>query len=70
MNIHETSIVHPSSHIDESVEIGPFCIIGKDVEIKKGTKLLSHVVIKGPTSIGTNNTVSYTHLTLPTILRV
>ncbi|OUW88790.1 MAG: acyl-[acyl-carrier-protein]--UDP-N-acetylglucosamine O-acyltransferase [Gammaproteobacteria bacterium TMED226] len=55
MNIHETSIVHPSSHIDESVEIGPFCIIGKDVEIKKGTKLLSHVVIKGPTSIGINN---------------
>ena len=55
MIIHETSIVHPSSKIDDSVEIGPFCIVGENVEIKKGTKLLSHVVIKGPTSIGANN---------------
>lgn len=55
MIIHETSIVHPSSKIDDSVEIGPFCIVGENVEIKKDTKLLSHVVIKGPTSIGENN---------------
>ena len=55
MIIHETSIVHPSSKIDDSVEIGPFCIVGENVEIKKDTKLLSHVVIKGPTSIGANN---------------
>ena len=57
MIIHKTSIVHPSSKIDDSVEIGPFCIVGENVEIKKGTKLLSHIVIKA---------VSYTHLTLPT----
>ena len=55
MIIHETAIVHSSSKIDESVEIGPYCINGKDVEIQEGTKLLSHVVIKGPTSIGVNN---------------
>tara|TARA_B100001109_G_scaffold30687_1_gene24146 strand:- start:11415 stop:12191 length:777 start_codon:yes stop_codon:yes gene_type:complete len=55
MIIHETAIVHPSSKIDDSVEIGPFCIIGEDVEIKQGTKLLSHVVIKGPTVIGSSN---------------
>ena len=56
MIIHETSNVHPSSKIDDSVEIGPFCIVGENVEIKKDTKLISHVVIKGPTSIGANNT--------------
>ena len=56
MIIHETSIVHSSSKIDDSVEIGPFCIVGENVEIKKDTKLISHVVIKGPTSIGANNT--------------
>jgi UDP-N-acetylglucosamine acyltransferase len=55
MKIHETSIIHPSSKIDDSVEIGPYCIIGEDVEIKEGTKLLSHVVLRGPTFIGTNN---------------
>ena len=34
MIIHETSIVHPSSKIDDSVEIGPFCIVGENVEIR------------------------------------
>ena len=57
MSIHSSSIIHPSSVIDESVHIGPFCIIGEDVEIKKGSKLLSHVVLKGPTTIGENNTI-------------
>ena len=55
MKVDRTSIIHPSSKIDDSVEIGPFCIIGEDVEIKKGTKLLSHVVLKGPTTIGEDN---------------
>ena len=55
MKVDPTSIIHPSSKIDDSVEIGPFCIIGEDVEIKKGTKLLSHVVLKGPTTVGEDN---------------
>ena len=55
MKIHPTAIIHPKTKIDESVEIGPFCIVGEDVEIKKGSKLLSHVVLKGPTSIGKEN---------------
>ena len=55
MKVHPTSIIHPKSKIDDSVEIGPFCIIGEDVEIKKGSKLLSHIVLKGPTSIGEEN---------------
>ena len=55
MKAHPTSIIHPKSKIDDSVEIGPFCIVGEDVEIKKGSKLLSHIVLKGPTSIGEEN---------------
>ena len=55
MKVHPTSIIHPKSKIDDSVEIGPFCIVGEDVEIKKGSKLLSRVVLKGPTSIGEEN---------------
>ena len=55
MKVHPTSIIHPKSKIDDSVEIGPFCIIGEDVEIKKGSKLLSHIVLKGPTTIGEEN---------------
>ena len=55
MKVHPTSIIHPKSKIDDSVEIGPFCIVGEDVEIKKGSKLLSNIVLKGPTSIGEEN---------------
>ena len=55
MSIHSTSIIHDSAVIHDSVEIGPFCFIGEDVEIAEGCSLLSHVVIKGPTKIGSNN---------------
>ena len=55
MSIHESSIIHPSAEIDNDVEIGPFCIIGEKVKIKAGSKLLSHVVLRGPTAVGKNN---------------
>ena len=55
MPIHESSIIHPSAEIDDDVQIGPFCIIGEKVKIKSGSKLLSHVVLKGPTTVGKNN---------------
>jgi len=57
VNIHPSSIIHESAKIDPSVNIGPFCVIGRDVEIQKGTSLLSHVVLKGPSVIGENNTI-------------
>lgn len=57
MNIHPSSIISSSAKIDSSVTIGPFCIIGDHVEIKSGTSILSHVVIKGPTVIGKNNII-------------
>ena len=69
MTIHETSIIHPSSKIDDSVEIGPYCIIGKNVEIKGGNKLLSHVVVKGPTSIGSDN-IFYQFSAIKLVLKI
>lgn len=55
MSIHESSIIHPSAEIDSDVEIGPFCLVGAGVKIKSGTKLLSHVILKGPTKVGKDN---------------
>ena len=55
MAFHPTSIIHDSAVIHESVEIGPFCYVCEDVQIGEGSILLSHVVLKGPTKIGTNN---------------
>ena len=56
--IHPTAIIDKSADIDESVEIGPYCIIQGNVIIKKGSQLLSHVVVHGRTEIGENCTIS------------
>jgi UDP-N-acetylglucosamine acyltransferase len=40
------------------VSIGPYCTIGPRVRIGAGTKLVSHVVVDGDTSIGEENLVS------------
>ena len=53
----EGALLKATAKIDSSVEIGPFCIIGDDVEIDSGSSILSHCVIKGPTKIGKNNTI-------------
>lgn len=53
--IHETAIIDSSAKIAEGVEIGPYCVIGADVEIDSGSVIESHVVINGPTSIGKDN---------------
>lgn len=53
--IHPTAIIHPKAELDEEVQIGPFCVIGEEVRIGKGSKLHSHVVVEGKTTIGKNN---------------
>lgn len=55
--IHPTAIVDTRAEIDPTVEIGPWCTIGPGVKIKKGTRLMSHVVVDGNTEIGEDNTV-------------
>ncbi|PCJ31504.1 MAG: acyl-[acyl-carrier-protein]--UDP-N-acetylglucosamine O-acyltransferase [Gammaproteobacteria bacterium] len=53
--IHKTAIIDPSARIAEDVSIGPYSIIGSNVEIGRGCEIKSHVVINGPTKIGENN---------------
>jgi UDP-N-acetylglucosamine acyltransferase len=55
--IHPSAIIDPRAELDSSVEVGPFCTVGPAVKIKKGTKLLSHVVVDGHTELGENNTI-------------
>jgi len=64
--IHPTAILNHKAEIDEGVVIGPFCIIGEGVRIKKGTKLISSVVIEGDTEIGENCIIyPFTSIGLP-----
>ncbi len=53
--IHPTAIVDSKAKISKNVEIGPYCIIGPEVEISSNSILHSHVSIKGNTKIGKNN---------------
>lgn len=52
--IHPTAIIDPSAKLHESVEVGPFAIIGSDVEIDANSKIHSHAVVKGPCVLGEN----------------
>jgi UDP-N-acetylglucosamine acyltransferase len=57
MKIHPTAIIDPKAELDSDVTVGPWCTIGPNVRIGKGTKLVSHVVVDGWTTIGSDNTI-------------
>ncbi len=55
--IHPTAVVDPKAQLAEDVSVGPYCIIGPDVEVGRGATLLSHVVVAGRTSVGAECTI-------------
>ena len=55
MAIHPTAIVDPLARISESAEIGPYCIVGPEVEIGARTRLMANLYVEGPTRIGEDN---------------
>jgi UDP-N-acetylglucosamine acyltransferase len=50
--IHPSAVVDPGAKIAESASIGPYCVIGPDVELAEKTVLHAHVVVAGRTRIG------------------
>lgn len=55
--IHPTAVVSEGAELGAGVEVGPYCVIGPHVKIGADTRLLSHVVIDGWTTIGAGCTV-------------
>jgi UDP-N-acetylglucosamine acyltransferase len=55
--IHPTAIIDAKAQLHESVEVGPYTVIGPNVTIGAGTKIGPHVVLDGPMTIGTDNTI-------------
>ena len=49
--IHKTAIVDSEAKISDNVEIGPYCIIGPEVEIGNNSVIHSHVNIVGNTCL-------------------
>ena len=55
MAIHPSAIVDPKARIAGTADIGPYCIIGAEVEIGEGTRLMANVYVEGPAWIGEEN---------------
>jgi UDP-N-acetylglucosamine acyltransferase len=56
MRIHATAVIDPSAKLHPSCEVGPYCVVGPEVEVGEGCRLVSHVVLGGPSKIGAHNT--------------
>ena len=55
--VHPTACVERSAEVAEDVEIGPYCIVGAQVSIASGCRLLAHVHLAGHTSVGAQTTI-------------
>ena len=52
--VHDTAVVHPSARVAAGAHIGPYVVIGEEVEIGKNAVLLAHAVIYRGVKIGAN----------------
>lgn len=55
--IHPTAIIAATAELADDVEVGPYSVIGPQVRIGAGTKIMSHVVLDGHTTIGSGCTL-------------
>ena len=55
--IHPSAIIDDLAQLDENVRVGPYSVIGAEVEIGAGTEIGPHVVINGPSRIGKDNRI-------------
>ena len=55
MPIHPTAIVDARARVAESAEIGPYCVVGPEVEIGARTRLMANLYLEGPSWIGEDN---------------
>lgn len=51
-DVHASAIVDPKARLGEDVKVGPYCLVGADVELAEGVVLHSHAVVEGRTRIG------------------
>lgn len=65
MEIDETARIAEGARFADDVEIGPYCLIGPQVELQSGVRLLGHVNITGVTTVG-ERTIVYPFCSLGT----
>jgi UDP-N-acetylglucosamine acyltransferase len=50
--VHPTAFVEDGAELDDDVSIGPFSVVGSGSRIGRGSRLESHVVVTGRTTLG------------------
>lgn len=55
--IHPRALVDSGARLATDVSVGPYAVIGTNVEIAAGSEIAAHAVIEGPTVIGRNNRI-------------
>ncbi|MDX2469292.1 MAG: acyl-ACP--UDP-N-acetylglucosamine O-acyltransferase [SAR324 cluster bacterium] len=55
--IHPTAIIDETATIAADVKIGPYVVIGANVEIATGCEIRQHATVEGPTTIGANTRI-------------
>src|SRR5438046_6073703 len=56
-SVHPTAVVAAGARLAPDVRVGPFTVIGPEVEVSAGTTIASHVVMAGRTRIGRGNRI-------------
>jgi UDP-N-acetylglucosamine acyltransferase len=55
--IADTACIDPRAVLADDVEVGPYCVIGPDVKLGRGTRLIAHACIQGLSTLGEGNVV-------------
>jgi UDP-N-acetylglucosamine acyltransferase len=56
-NIHLTAVIDASARIGKGVSIGPYCVVGPNVQLDDTVTLKAHVVVDGRTIVGAGTTI-------------
>ena len=55
--IHASALVDATARLADDVEIGPWCIVGPNVELLSGVRLISHAVVQQDTIVGARTVI-------------
>ena len=57
INIHPTAVVDSRADLAQDIQIGPGCVVGPNVKIGSGCRLVAQCYVEGHTTLGANNTL-------------
>jgi len=55
--VHPTAVVEDGARLHDTAVVGPFCHVGGSVTLGAGTRLRSHVIVTGRTTLGEGNVI-------------